>query len=205
MKALVFGRISVAKAGWLIVAFVVIWPLFVLLPFGRKEVSSPVHATRTAAGTKLSAVGLKPNLDWEGMPELFAVSAAQAWWDEEKTQFAYWHPGANAYAYFFEATRYGERYRFRAITKREALTGKEFLDEGSGVYQPTNVPPTSAQVAAFTLAEPSPTHPFVFFRMPSPVVADAAPMRSSPSRLLTKDPTTPKAVDVQISDDRKGN
>lgn len=183
MKALVFGRISVAKAGWLIVAFVVAWPVYVLLPFGRNEARPPLRENRTIS-SKLPAVGLAPNADWEGLAELFAVWSEHAEWIGGKTRFAYWHPGSRAYDYLFEATRSGERIRFRALTPKEALEGK-------------SRPETSE---LFDLREPSETHPFVFFRE----VKSHEP-RAVPSIPNTGDPGAVDPVKVPVSVDPKGN
>lgn len=204
MKALVFGRISVAKAGWLIVAFVVAWPLYVLLPFGSRPSSPPTpREDRPIVISKLSAVGLAPNVDWDGMPELFAVWAKQAEWLENKTQFAYWNPGSRSYSYFFEAMRDEDRIRFRAITKEEALTWKEMMDDGSGAYVATDAGLSPAELRSVGLTEPSPTHPFLFFKqLPLPLLYGPE-SRPSKISIISSDPAAPQKVDVSIPSESK--
>jgi hypothetical protein len=185
MKALVFGRISVAKAGWLIALFLIAWPLFVLVPFGRKPAPPAPHLSPRSETSRLPAVGLVPNSDWEGLPELFAVWQEHAEWNEGKTQFAYWHPGSRSYVYFFEARREAGTVRFRALTDGEAITG--------GLMAQT-----------IDLTENSPTHPFVFLHeAKSKALLTSRPAVAPPNGILTHDPTEPKTVKVQILDEPK--
>jgi hypothetical protein len=185
MNALLSGRISVAKAGWFIVVFLIAWPLFVLVPFGHKPTPPVPHLSPWSPTSKLPAVGLVPNSDWEGLPELFAVWQEHAEWNEGKTQFAYWHPGSRSYVYFFEARREAGATRFRALTDAEAITG--------GLMAQT-----------IDLTENSPTHPFLFLhaaKSKAPPTSRAAV--APPNGILARDPAEPKTVKVQILDERK--
>jgi hypothetical protein len=160
MIALLSGRISVAKAGWLIAVFLIAWPLFVLLPFGGNPAPiTPVSPLPRAP--RLAAFGLAENPDWMGLPDLFAVWSGHADWRGDRTQFAYWNPGSRSYDYFFEAVRTGDKFRFRSLSRQEALQWKE-IDE-TGIYFPTDCLPSPKEVEAVEFKTESPTHPFIFF------------------------------------------
>ena len=116
------------------------WLVFEFYP--RKKPVPPLPPV--AAESKLHAVGLADNADWEGLPELFAPWTDKLTWKDDKTIFAYWNPGYRAYTYFFEVTRSNGRYRFRALSQSESDGDEELVAE--------SVPE----------GETSPTHPFVF-------------------------------------------
>jgi hypothetical protein len=78
--------------------------------------------------SKLQAVGLPDNPDFEGLPEFFAVWAEHAEWKDNRTIFAYWHPGAQDFAYYFEAIRGPEGFRFRPIPEPN-LGDDQYLEE----------------------------------------------------------------------------
>lgn len=190
MKALITERISVAKAGWLIGVFLIAWPLFLLLPFGGNPPRLP-RELAPLSPSKLAAFGLGENVDWAALPDLFVVWAGQAEWKENKTQFAYWHPGARSYAYFFEALRVDGKLRFRALSREEALQWKEFI--GDGVYVATDGGHSHKEIQAIDFREESPTHPFVFFRELEPLKLPKL------HGFQTTDPGPPSEVKVPLT------
>jgi hypothetical protein len=113
--------------------------------------------------SKLHAVGLADNVDWEGMPELFAVWSEHAGWKDGKAQFAYWDQGYRSYSYFFEATRVNGKVRFRSIPEPEFIEGS-----GSSFALIYVSDPETCMVADTDLKAESPEHPFLFFK-PMPV------------------------------------
>jgi hypothetical protein len=121
MTSLASGRISAAKTGWIIVLLMTGWALFLFVPFGREEKNeSPKMAVARPGEAELAAVGLGFNVDWIGLPRYFEVWAKEIPWIDDKAEFAMWNPGARAYSYVFEATRTGDRYRFRLLSPSEA-------------------------------------------------------------------------------------
>lgn len=117
-------RIPVGKFAWLVVAAVVAAPaLFFALvePKPREESSAQ---TAKLPPSKLQAVGLRENRDWDGLPEIFAVWAPRAYWQNDRARFAYWNPGTESHSYFMEARRTPQGYRFKEI--------KEPREEGFG-------------------------------------------------------------------------
>lgn len=158
-------RTSARKAGWAVVLLLVAWLVLVLIPRSPEE--KPVRVLSPApVDSKLKAVGLIDNVDWEGLPELFAVWADDLEWDEDTTQFAYWNPGSNSYSYFFEVVRKNGRMRFSQMTKAEAYRLKWL--NADGTYLKFIKPPSPAEITEEELISDSPTHPFIFFR-PVPV------------------------------------
>lgn len=104
--------------GWLIAAFVVSGPLlffFLVTPREETPADPPARVAAPASPSRLGAVGLRENPDWDAMPEIFALWAGRAHWVDDRTRFAWWHPGAGRHAYFFEAKRTGAGFRFREI------------------------------------------------------------------------------------------
>ncbi|MBA4137386.1 MAG: hypothetical protein C0518_08745 [Opitutus sp.] len=116
------SRIPVGKFGWLVVAAVVAAPFlfFALVTPKEKPVSEPTKIELPPS--KLEAVGLRENRDWDGLPEIFAVWAPRGHWQNDRTRFSYWNPGTESHSYFFEAQRTREGFRFKEI--------KEPRDEG---------------------------------------------------------------------------
>ncbi len=104
--------------GWLIAAFVVSGPLlflFLVTPREETPADPPARVAAPASPSRLAAVGLRENPDWDAMPEIFALWAGRAHWVDDRTRFAWWHPGAQRHAYFFEARRTATGVRFREI------------------------------------------------------------------------------------------
>ena len=151
------NRIPANQVVWLLAGLVVIWAVWLFLPKSEKPsaVRPPVMGE-----SKLRAVGLPNNPDWEGLPELFAVWSSQAPWKDGKVEFAYWNNGARAYSDFFEARQENGKIRFRVMSRKDALHGKEFIGNGSGEFflSESDLP------AAVDFGTDSPTHPFVFFK-----------------------------------------
>ena len=103
------------------------WVAFFFVP--RKDSPTPPVA-QVAAVSKLRAVGLTDNPDWEGLPEFFAIWADKAEWKDGRTRFAYWHPVMKTYSYYFEAVRVDGGYRFTEIAEPHDTDG--FWDEDMG-------------------------------------------------------------------------
>ena len=116
MKAPALERTSAAKAGWLIVLLTVGWIIFFLVPWPIGKPDSKPAAIALPL-SKLRQAGLQDYTDWEGLPEIFAVWADKAEWKDGETRFAYWHPVAKSYSYYFEATRVKGGYRFKEIAE----------------------------------------------------------------------------------------
>ena len=123
------NRISANKVGLILVLLLAVWLFLSLYP--RSEKPAPAAVTAVAA-SKLRAVGLEDNPDWDGLPEIFAIWADHAEWKDGKTRFAYWHPGNKTYSYYFEAVRQPEGYRFRAISEPPIAETGHYWDESLG-------------------------------------------------------------------------
>jgi hypothetical protein len=80
---------------------------------GTEQVPAAVPSAKPPS--KLAAYGLPDNPDLEQLPEMFAKFAERGTWVNNRVPFAYWHPGAQRFAYFFEAIRVNGSYRFRTI------------------------------------------------------------------------------------------
>ena len=142
-------RVSPNRVALIGALLVVAW--LVLLFFPRKgKPTLPVAPVVTES--KLRAVGLADNPDWEGMPELFAVWADGLTWTDNKTRFGYWNPGSHSYSYFFEATRRKGSYHFRAVPKQEFSKEVYYVNEDENEI--------TEEVPEFRST--SPAHPFVF-------------------------------------------
>ncbi len=108
------SRIPANWVGLTLVLLLAVWLGFTLFPRGEKP--APVIAP-VVVESKLHAVGLEDNPDWEGLPEFFAIWADRAEWKDNQTRFFYWNPGMNAYSYEFEAVRVNGSYRFKVISE----------------------------------------------------------------------------------------
>ncbi len=150
MDTRVNQRIAPNRVALIGVLLLAAWLVFEFYPRPAKSVP-PVAPVVTES--KLNTVDLADNPDWAGLPEFFAVWADKLEWDDEKTLFAYWHPGSKTYAYYFEAIRHGGSYRFRVLTGEELTKALRYsFDEAEN------------DITAETLnqqKEPT-THPFVF-------------------------------------------
>lgn len=150
-------RFTTRQTGWIALAVFGGWLVFLLLPSRPppKPVTPDLPPVR--AQSKLEAVGLRDNVDWVGLPELFAVWADRIHWDGDEVRFAYWHPGSRRYAYILEATRTTEGIRFRALSGVEAQSYERLAAEA---------------VAEGTVAD---THPFLFLFEPADASSPALP------------------------------
>ena len=126
-------RSPVAKIGWLIPVLMLAWLVFLFLPVQKPE-PPPAAPTRIVAKlpSKLQLAGLPDNVDFEELPEIFAIWADQAEWKDNRTRFAYWHPGSKNYGYFLEATRVEGGFRFREIPEPKIDPEDLFWDESLG-------------------------------------------------------------------------
>lgn len=184
-------RIPANQVVWLLAGLLAIWVGWLFVPKSEKPrvVSQPVMTE-----SKLRAVGLPDNPDWEGLPELFAVWSAQAPWQDGKVQFAYWNPGAHAYSYFFEAIQSKGLVRFRVLSTVEALQRKEFIDPKfvdrglGGFFWETSIDRSASQLAAVEFGTDSPMHPFVFFQVFDPLKNGGI----TPSILMEHAPGAPR-------------
>jgi hypothetical protein len=110
------SKIPVGKFGWLILAAVIAAPTaFFLLVTPNEPDEQPAPPVQKRPLSKLESVGLRDYRDWDGLPEIFAVWADKAHWENGRTRFAYWNPATRSYSYFFEARRTSKGYRFREI------------------------------------------------------------------------------------------
>lgn len=129
MKPPALERTSAAKAGWLVILLTVGWMALVLWPVpaeppAAKPASIPLPAS------SLTRAGLREYTDWAGLPEIFAIWADHAEWQNNRTRFAYWHPVMKTYSYYFEAVRVAGGYRFKEIA--EPRMPGHFWDESLG-------------------------------------------------------------------------
>jgi hypothetical protein len=116
MSATDKSRIPLGKLGWIVLLAVVAAPLaFFFLVTPPAPTGEPAALAVKLPPSKLAAVGLRENRDWDGLPEMFALWADQAEWKEGFTRFAYWNPGSRSHSYFFEAQRTTSGFRFREI------------------------------------------------------------------------------------------
>ncbi len=120
-------RVAPNRVVLILALLLAVWLGFEFYPRNPKQTPpmSPV-----AAESKLRAVGLADNPDWEGLPEFFAIVADKAEWNDDRTRFAYWHPVMKTYSYYFEATRGSTGFRFKEIT--EPHDPDHYWDEGMG-------------------------------------------------------------------------
>lgn len=121
MKTATDSRIPVSKFAWPVLIVFLAGPLLFFALVTPQE--KPAEAPRTVElpPSKLAAVGLRENRDWDGLPEIFAVWADNAYWQNNRTRFAWWNPGTDSYSYFFEAHRTPAGIRFREVKEpREA-------------------------------------------------------------------------------------
>lgn len=153
MSAVTSGRISANKVGAVLAVLLLVWLAIVVWPRLRRQ--QPPNVPMVArVESKLNAVGLADNVDWQGLPEFFAVWANDAPWEQNRTKFAYWSEATRAYAYLFEATRVDGGYRFRLLDPREA-----FADADRALELELLSEMTENMTARH---EGSPHHPFVF-------------------------------------------
>ena len=116
MKPPALERTSAAKAGWLVILLTVGWMALVLWPVPAEPPAAKPAAIPLPASS-LTRAGLREYTDWAGLPEIFAIWADHAQWQNNRTRFAYWHPVMKTYAYYFEAVKTAHGYRFREITE----------------------------------------------------------------------------------------
>jgi len=130
MKAPWSGQLSAAKTGWLVMLLFFGWLAYLLVPAPKPE-AKPAPTLAKPPPSRLVALGLPDNPDLEQLPEFFGLYADQAEWKNDKTIFAYWNPGSNSYAYFFEATRVKGAYYFKILP--EQIVGEDEVVQ-SGLY-----------------------------------------------------------------------
>lgn len=116
MKTAGLERTSAAKAGWLVIALTVGWVAFIFLADSSTP-PPPEPAKLSVPASSLQKAGLRDYVDWEGLPEIFALWADHAEWKANRTRFAWWHPVTKAYSYYFEAFRTSHGFRFREISE----------------------------------------------------------------------------------------
>lgn len=110
------SQIPLGKFAWLILAAVIAAPTaFFVLVTPKEPEEPPARPVEKRALSKLESVGLRDYRDWDGLPEIFAVWADKAHWENDRTRFAYWNPATRSHSYFFEARRTTGGYRFREI------------------------------------------------------------------------------------------
>ena len=201
MNAPASERMSAAKAGWVLVMLMAAWAAFLVLPFGREKKSeSRKEPVERPGEAELAAVGLRYNVDWIGMPEIFTVWADQAHWYEEKVRFAYWDASSREYDYFFEATRRGKQVHFRAMSREEAskycasFSGQVEVPDRVSYVRERLLP--DAEITEDERAKQYPAHPFVFF----PLLGFSG---IYPNRTIVEVPKTTSTPDSSVPIDLK--
>ena len=189
------GQSSVAKAGWLIALLFFGWLAFLFVPAPKPE-SKPAPPSIKPPPSRLVALGLPDNIDFERLPEYFALYAEEAEWKNGRTIFAYWNPGSNSYSYFFEATRNNGKQSFRLISKFEAY--RSMTHENDSVHESEDVKPSDADIAAIKSIAESPTHPMVLFHSYPIIVSiyERPPLRK-PAVLVTPS-TVPLDMNMKL-------
>lgn len=115
------SEIPLRKLGWVVVAFVLTAPALFFALVEPRPIEEPEPAAKIESPpSKLAAVGLRENRDWDGLPEIFAIWEGKAHWQGSRTRFAYWHPGTQSYGYYLEARRTTKGIRFREIPEPNA-------------------------------------------------------------------------------------
>ena len=174
--------IPLGKFAWLILAVVIAAPtaFFILVtPKEPDEPTAPPAEKRPLS--KLESVGLRDYRDWDGLPEIFAVWADKAHWENDRTRFAYWNPAARSYSYFFEARRTPKGYRFREIREPHD-EGFEWDPDATNDVPLRLLLPKKGDIAALisvpdkgTIRRPAPKK--VEIDVPSPKLAPEPPKR----------------------------
>jgi len=123
------SRIPANQVGLVFALLLAVWLAFTFIR--RIEKPAPAAAP-VVAESKLHAVGLEDNPDWEGMPEIFAIWADHAEWQDGKTRFAYWHPGTKTYSYYFEAVRISGGFRFKETPEAPTSENGNYWDQSLG-------------------------------------------------------------------------
>lgn len=185
MKAPWSGQLSAAKTGWLFALLFFGFLVFLFVPGPRDPESLPAATFVKPPPSRLVALGLSDNPDFEHLPEYFALYADKADWRNDKTIFAYWNPGSNSYSYFFEVVRTSRGYHFKELAEPKNVDG--YWDE---------VPPEDVQIRfwrPWPVTEPLP--------LPSSIISDPAAepkvrvdLDLKPSQIL------PPEVKVHLSD-----
>ncbi len=111
------SRIPLGKLGWCVVTLVLAAPLLFFALVTPRESPAPTAEKVQPPPSKLRAVGLRDNRDWDALPALFALAESRAHWRNQRTRFAYWNPGTQSHGYFFEARRTDAGLRFREISE----------------------------------------------------------------------------------------
>ena len=159
------SRIPANQVALLFAVLLGIWVVWLVLPKSEKP---PVVSPPLVVESRFHAAGLPDNPDWDGLAEFFAAWAGQVPWRDDKVQFAYWNPGAHTYSYFFEAAQGEGKVRFRVLSRAEALQRKEFIEDDTGWFFPSETDLPATRMAAVDFGADSPTHPFVFFQAMEP-------------------------------------
>ena len=181
-------RIPAAKVGWLLIALTLGWVVLFVVPWPvNKPDTKP--APFLPPPSKLQQVGLKDYTDWEGLPEIFAIWADKAEWKDNRTRFAYWHPVAKTYSYYFEATRVKDGFRFKEIAEPHDPdhTWDESLGEDCPIRFYRRLPPKLGLVSQPSFSVPdSPGRVEVKLDGPSPAIQkpelNVPPPKSDPKR-----------------------
>ena len=174
-------RIPPNRVALSLVLLLIAWLVFSFHPGEQKP---PPAAPLPVIESKLRAVGLEDNANWEGLPELFAVWEGHAGWKEDKAQFAYWDQWSRSYSYFFEATRVNGKVTFRSIPLPDffEISGSSFIlayASAPGIVWGTDT----------DLKTESPEHPFIFFK-PVPLVTDG-PLNPAAIQYLLRQVSSP--------------
>ncbi len=172
------SRFTTTQAAWIALVVFGGWLVFLFLPVSQKPKPEASPALPPmAAQSKLEAVGLANNPDWQGLPDYFAIWAEGLDWQDDRVGFAYWNPGSRSYSYFFEATRVGGGYRFRILSRKESAPLEDVV---------AGLVPEGKE---------SDAHPFVFWRNEAGVYSQAA---GKPGVKIVAPPPPPIKVDLPV-------
>lgn len=143
------SRLTPVQGAWLLALLTLGWLVFLFFP-KPKPPPEPLPPFEIRSPSKLEQLGLPNNPDLKGLPDFFGIWASGADWRDNRTYFAYWHPGADAFAYYVEARRTGEKtYRFRLVM--DPTKAGFVLDEDMPADSPLRLyrwPAAKAQVSA---------------------------------------------------------
>lgn len=109
------SRIPLGKFAWPVLIVLLAGPLLFFALVTPREKPAEAPSAAELPPSRLVAVGLRENRDWDGLPEIFAVWADQAYWQNDRARFAWWNPGTDSHSYFLEAHRTPAGIRFREI------------------------------------------------------------------------------------------
>ena len=114
------SQIPLGKFAWVVLVVVAAAPLLFFALVTPEENPAAESPKIELPPSKLAAVGLRENRDWDGIAEMFEIWADRVDWVDGKTVFAFWNPASRSYSYYFEASRSNGQLRLKEISARDA-------------------------------------------------------------------------------------